>query len=388
MPTRGRRPRLLFLVTEDWYFWAHRLALARAARDAGYEVVVATRVGAFGERIRAEDFRLEPLSWVRGSRNPLRLLAETFAVMRLYRRLRPDLVHHVSLKPILVGSIAALFRPGLARVNAVTGLGYVFTSRARNARLLAAGLTGVLRLLLNRPASAVLVENSDDRQTVIRRFRVAEAAVVLTRGSGVDLGRFRPLPPPDNGARPVVACAARMLWSKGIGDLVEASRILTDRGVPHRLLLAGRPDPENPESVSAAQLSQWARADGIEWLGHVEDVAAVWAEADIAVLASAREGLPLSLAEAAACGRPLVATDVPGCRDIVQPGENGLLVPPHDPPALADALERLLTDAPLRQGMGRRSLEAIHDGFSAQAVNALTLNVYRDLLGGAGLDSA
>jgi glycosyltransferase involved in cell wall biosynthesis len=388
MPSPGRRPRLLFLVTEDWYFWAHRLALARAARDAGYKVVVATRVGSFGERIAAEGFRLEPLAWVRGSRNPLRLAAETLAVARLYRRLRPDLVHHVSLKPILVGSIAALFLPGVARVNAFTGLGYVFTSRSWVARLLAAGLTRLLRLLLNRPASVVLAENSDDRETIVRRFRVPERGVVLTRGSGVDLDRFKPLPPPDNGARPVIACAARMLWSKGIGDLVEASRILRRRGVAHRLVLAGRPDPENPESVPEARLRDWARADGVEWLGHIDDVATMWAGADIAVLASGREGLPLSLAEAAASARPLVATDVPGCRDIVHPGRNGLLVPFHDPGALAEALQLLLADAPLRERMGRESAAIARDGFSSEAVNALTLELYARIMGRAALDSA
>jgi glycosyltransferase involved in cell wall biosynthesis len=388
MATTGRAPRLLFLVTEDWYFWMHRLSLARAARDAGYEVIVATRVGEHGDRIEGEGFRLEPLAWVRGSRNPLRLIGETLAVIRLYRRLRPDLVHHVSLKPVIVGSIAALFRPGQASVNAFTGLGYVFTSDSLPARILAAALTPLLRFVLNRPRNVVLAENSDDRQTIIRRFRVAERAVVLTRGSGVDLDRFKPLPAPENGTCPVVACAARMLWSKGIGDLVEASRILARRGIAHRLLLAGRPDPENPESVPEAKLREWTHTGEVEWLGHVEDVVAVWARADIAVLASAREGLPLSLAEAAACGRPLVATDVPGCRDIVQPGRNGLLVPVRNPERLASALARLLADAPERERMGRASAAIAREGFSARAANAIALDIYGSLVGRKGLDRA
>lgn len=384
MPIAGRKTRLLILVTEDWYFWAHRRLLARAARDHGYEVVVATRVRTLAEPIRAEGFRLEPLDWVRGSRNPLRLAGEILSVIRLYRRLRPDLLHHVSLKPVLVGSIAALLLPGAARVNAFTGMGYVFTSRSWSARILAAMLTWLLRFLLTRRRSVVLVENNDDCETIVRRFGVSEQHVVVTRGSGVDLSRFTPLPPPDNGARPVIACAARMLWSKGIGDLVEASRILSRRQVPHLLVLAGRPDPENPESVPQSQLLAWVREDGVEWLGHVEDIETVWARADIAVLASAREGLPLSLAEAAACGRPLVAADSPGCRDIVVSGRNGFLVPVHDPESLAGALERLLADAPMRERMGRQSVETVRDGFSSQAVNALTLGIYDRLLPGDG----
>jgi glycosyltransferase involved in cell wall biosynthesis len=384
MAGAGRRPRLLFLVTEDWYFWAHRRLLARAARDAGYEIVVATRVGAMGSRIAAEGFRLEPLGWVRGSRNPLRLVGETVAVGRLYRRLRPDLVHHVSLKPVVVGSLAALSCPGARMVNALTGLGYTFTSRRPSARLLAALLAPLLRLLLNRPRSIALLENEDDRRTLVARFGVAADRTIVNRGSGVDVGRFAPAPPPDN-AVPVVGCAARMVGIKGIAELVEASRRLDRRGVPHLLRLAGAPDPENPDAIPIETLMDWARERHVEWLGPVDDVPGFWAGADIAALAShGGEGVPLSLVEAAAVGRPLVATDTPGCRDIVQDGRNGLLVPAHDPARLADALERLIADAPLRERMGRESLEIVRDGFSSDAVNALTLAVYERLLRGPG----
>jgi glycosyltransferase involved in cell wall biosynthesis len=376
----ANRPRLLFLVTEDWYFWAHRLLLARAARDAGYEVIVATRVDRLGERIAAEGFRLEPLDWVRGSLNPLRLARDIAMATRLYRRLQPDLVHHVSLRPVVVGSAAALLASRPARINALTGLGYVFTAPARPARMVAALLAPLLGRLLNRQQTVTILENREDQETVVTRFGVARQRTRVNRGSGVDLARFRPLPPPDN-AVPVIGCAARMVAIKGIADLVEASRILIRRGVAHRLHLAGDPDPENPDSIPEATLARWAEEEHIDRLGHVEEMSGFWAKTDIAVLAShGGEGVPLSLVEAAACARPLIATDTPGCRDIVETWRNGLLVPPRQPELLADALALLLGDAAMRKRMGEASVDVVRSGFSSDAVNAATLGLYRDLL--------
>jgi glycosyltransferase involved in cell wall biosynthesis len=372
-------PRLLFLVTEDWYFWAHRLLLARTARDAGYEIIVATRVNDFGERIAAEGFRLVPLAWVRGSLNPLRIAWETVGLVRLYRRLRPDIVHHVSLKPILLGSAAALLRSNQPVLNALTGRGYTFTSKSVRARLLAFLVTPVLRVLLRRPTTITLLENEDDRRFIVERIGVPPGQTAVNKGSGVDIRRYAALPLPDD--EPVaIGCAARMLGIKGIADLVAASRLLRARNVPHRLVLAGATDPENPDAIPEATLRSWAR-DGVEWLGQIADVRDLWRRCAIAALASrGGEGVPLSLIEAAACGRPLVATDVPGARDIARADVNALVVAPRAPEALADALERLIRDRALRQSFATAGRTIVESGFSSDDVSAATLALYTRLL--------
>jgi glycosyltransferase involved in cell wall biosynthesis len=382
MSSANRTPprRLLFLVTEDWYFCAHRLYLARAARDAGYAVTVATRVDASRGRLEAEGFQIEPLPWIRGSLNPARLVVDVVAIARMYRRVRPHIAHHVSLKPVVLGSLAALFNRNVTVLNALTGLGYTFTARALRARLLARAVRAILRPLLRRPATITLLENDDDRRFMIDTVGVPAARTAVNRGSGVDLARFVEMPLPD-GDPVTVACAARMLGIKGIGDLVEASRTLRARDVAHHLVLAGDTDAENPDAIAEATLRRWVREDGVEWLGHVSDIRDLWRRTDIAVLASlGGEGVPLSLVEAAACGRPLVATDVPGSRDIAQDGVNALLVPPNDPPALADALERLIRNADLRRSYAAASRTIAESGFSSDKVAAATLGLYDRLL--------
>jgi glycosyltransferase involved in cell wall biosynthesis len=371
-------PRLLFLVTEDWYFCAHRLNLARAARDAGYHVMVATRVVGCAALIEREGFEPIALNWRRGSTNPLATVTSLFAVMRLYRRCRPDIVHNVSLKPALIGSLAAIPFKRIAIVNAITGLGYTFTAQSFRARTIAGILRRLLGWLMRRPRSIVLFENEDDRK-FFAALGVPRGQTAVAPGSGVDLGHYGKLPPPDNDPI-VIGCAARLLAVKGISDLIEASQILRRRGVAHRILLAGDVDAENPDTISDAQLQAWAKDNLIERLGHLPDIRELWAQADIATLPSrGGEGVPLSLVEAAACGRPLVATDVPGCRDIARDGVNAVLVPPRNPQKLADALERLIKDAPLRQRLADESRGVARE-FSAERVNATTLALYDRLL--------
>jgi glycosyltransferase involved in cell wall biosynthesis len=372
--------RLLFLVTEDWYFWAHRLHLARAARDAGYAVTVATRLDKLRGRLEAEGFQVEPLSWIRGSLNPARLVADVAAIARMYRRVRPHIAHHVSLKPVVLGSLAALLNRDVAVLNALTGLGYTFTARSLRARLLARAVQTILRPLLRRRATITLLENDDDRRFMIEQVGVPAKQIAVNRGSGVDLAHFAEMPLPD-GNPVTVACAARMVAIKGIGDLVEASHLLRARKVAHHLALAGDTDAENPDAIAEATLRRWVREDGVEWLGHVSDIREVWRRTDIAVLASrGGEGVPLSLVEAAACGRPLVATDVPGSRDIARAGVNALLVPPRNPAALADALERLIRNADLRRNFATASRSVAESGFSSDKIAAATLNLYERLL--------
>ncbi len=384
MPQTDRRPRLMFLVTEDWYFWAHRLPQARAARDAGFRVAVATRVDRHAARIKSEGFDLHALAWRRGSVSPIGAVAAVLEIAGLYRREHPDIVHHVSQKPILLGSMAARLAGVRRVVNALTGLGYLFVDRRLKARAVRAAVLPVLRVASAGPGVRFLVENPDDG-AALRRLHVAPAdRIVLIRGSGVDLDRYDALPEPTG---PVtIACATRMLQIKGVADVVAAFRVLRARAVDARLLLAGAPDPENPAAIPESELRGWGAEPGITWLGHVADIREIWAQAHIAVLASrGGEGIPMSLMEAAACGRPMVATDVPGCREIVRPGETGCLVPPGDIDALAGALAHLVHEPGLRRRYGHAARERVAEGLDARTVGRATVEIYRTLLGEASV---
>lgn len=378
--SKGKTPKLMFLVTEDWYFWAHRLPQARAARDAGFQVSVATRVDTHADLIRGEGFTLHPLSWRRGSVNPFAAFAAIRELERLYRRERPSIVHHVSQKPILIGSIAARRAKVTRIVNALTGLGFLFAASTLKARILRAVLVPVLRNIASRPSVRFLVENPDDGATLQRLGVVPDHRMLLIKGSGVDVGHYDILPEP-NPEPVVIACAARMLRIKGVGDVVAAFRILRARGSTARLILAGASDAENPAAISGSELAAWGAEPGIEWTGHVADIRQVWSRAHIAVLASlGGEGIPMTLMEAAACGRPLVATDVPGCREIVVPNVTGLLVPPANPERLAGALERMVADVELRRRCGLAARARVVGGLDAATVGRETVAVYRELL--------
>ena len=372
-------PKLLYLVTEDWVFLSHRLPMARAARAAGFEVAVAARVAEHGERIRAEGFALHPLAWRRRDLGPLAALRAIAEIFRLYRRERPDVVHHVALKPMIYGGIAALLARRPAIVSSLTGTGYAFSSPSLKAKLMRLPITLILRALLARQRSVVVVQNEGHRELLLRLAPGAADHVAIVRGSGIDTVRYRPLPDPE--CRPVIiGFVARLLADKGVRSLIEAYRLLLARGVAVGLVIAGTPDPENPTSIPEEEVRGWLALPGVRWLGHVSDVREVWRDAHIAVLPSLHEGLPKSLLEAAACARPIVATDVPGCREIARPDQNALLVPVEDPAALADALQRLVEDAALRRQLGAASRRLVDPALSDATIGAETVALYRRLL--------
>jgi glycosyltransferase involved in cell wall biosynthesis len=371
-------PKLLYIVTEDWYFWSHRLPMAEAARQAGFEVGVATRVAEHGERIRARGFTLHPLRWRRGDIGPWASLRAIAEIRDLYRRERPLLVHHVALKPAVLGSIAALAAGVPAVINAVAGMGFVESSPTLRARLLRLPLGIALTRLLERSNSRVIVQNDDDRRLLLALHPGAAERIVTIPGSGVDIAHLRPAPEPP---LPVTAgFAGRMLYDKGVHVLVEAQQQLQRRGIDLRLLLAGTPDPENLASIPPAELEAWRKLPGVTLLGQVDDIRSLWSQAHIAVLPSRREGLPKSLLEAAAMGRPLIATDVPGCREIARAELNAALVPPDDGTALAAALARLAEDPALRQRWGAAGRALVESRFTAAAIGAQTVALYRRTL--------
>ena len=360
-------------------FVSHRLPIARAARDAGYDVVVATRVADHGAVIEREGFTLVSLPWNRRSLNPFHELSITLQLATLYRQLKPTLVHHVAVKPALIGSLAAFLAGVDNVVNAITGLGYVFTSTSSRARFLRPIVRLGFRFLLRRANSQIIVQNPDDGEVLVRECGIDAAHIRLIRGSGVDLERFQATPEP--ASPPIRATlASRMIWDKGIGDLVEAARKLKDMSAPVTVILAGKPDPDNPASIPESQLKAWHEEGIVEWRGFVADMPKLWAESHIAVLPSFYgEGVPKCLIEAAACGRPIVAADGPGLREIVRDGDNGILVPAHDPSALAHAIARLAGDTAIRTRMGAAGRRLAETGFSDKQVAAETLAVYQGL---------
>ncbi len=376
-PAGGTRKKLLFLVTEDWYFCSHRLPPARAAQAAGYDIVVATRVAQRGAEITAEGFKLVPIGLRRRSRNPFREIAAIAEIVQLYRRERPDIVHHVALKPVLYGSLAALLVRRPAVVNALAGMGFLFTSTTRLATLLRAAVSRVFRVLLNAGRNVLILQNPDDMAMLVSGGLVTASRVRLIRGSGVDIDRFRPSPEPDG--VPVVMLASRMLWDKGVGEFVAAAALLRARGVAARFVLVGDGDADNPASIPDDQLKAWHDSGVVECWGRCDNMPAALAQAHIVCLPSYREGLPKVLLEAAACARPLVATDAPGCREIVRHGDNGLLVPLRDAAGLAEAIARLVGDPALRLQMGETGRQMVESEFSEARVAQQTLAVYREM---------
>lgn len=371
------RKKLLFLVTEDWYFCSHRLPPARAAQAAGYDIIVATRVGSRGSDITAEGFKLIPIDLQRRSRNPFRELAAIAQIAKIYLRERPDVVHHVALKPVLYGSLAASIVRGPAVVNALAGMGFLFSSTSRLASVLRALVSRFFRVLLNAGNNLLILQNPDDQAMLVDSGLVKAERVRLIRGSGVDVQRFSPSP--EAQTIPVVMLASRMLWDKGVGEFVEAARLLRARGIVARFVLVGNGDPDNPASISESQLKEWHDSDVVEYWGHCEDMPATLAKAHVVCLPSYREGLPKVLLEAAACARPLIATDVPGCREIVRHGENGLLVTLLDVAGLAEAMARLLGNAELRRTMGQKGRMMVESEFSEMTVARQTLAIYHEL---------
>jgi glycosyltransferase involved in cell wall biosynthesis len=377
---RSRRPKLLFLVTEDWAFWSHRLPLARAARDAGFDVVVATRVKDHAARIIGEGLKLVPIQLSRRSMNPVRELAFLWQLFGIYRDEQPDIVHHVTVKPVLYGSLIARLLGVPGTVNALTGMGYVFASPRARARLLRPFVVRAYRLAINGKGSRLIVQNPDDA-ALLRTLGIVDSAthLALIRGSGVEMERYLAVPEPTG--IPLVILPSRMLWDKGVGEFVQAAKLLRARGVTARFALVGESDPDNPAAITPGQLCAWKQEGDVEWWGFRTDMPAVLASAHVVCLPSYYgEGVPKALIEAACCARPLIAADVPGSREIVRHNDNGLLVPPRDVAALADALERLIADPALRARMGTRGRERVGLEFSVERVVDETLRVYRGLV--------
>jgi glycosyltransferase involved in cell wall biosynthesis len=364
--------RILYVVGEDYWFLLSRLPMARAAREAGFEVHVATNVSRGAKAIEAEGFILHPIPFRRGGLSPLSAIPTILAIRRIQNKIKPDLMHHAGLQVCVYGSMATLGRK-VPLVNAITGLGYIFTSVNWQTRLLRQGMVWLLPWLLNRKSSFVLVQNPDDRSALLA-LGIKATRMTLIPGSGVDTDALQPLSEP---LGPITyGFAGRLLADKGIRALVAAHQLLRSRGHNFNLLIAGSPDPANPTSISLDEVEQWVRTPGITWLGYVDDIVSLWRACHVAVLPSHREGLPVSLLEAAACGRSLIATDAPGCREIVIEDQTGLLVPIESPTALAQAITQLAESPELRARYGTAARQLVVDKLSARIIGSAVVELY------------
>lgn len=369
------RPKILFFVTEDWFVCSHWLPLIIGAKDAGFDVVVVTRTNRHAEMILQHGVRVIPFEISRRGSNPLREFLTVLRLARIYRKEQPDIVHHIAMKPMLYGSMVAHLMRVPHTVNWVAGMGWLFVSNNRRAKLLQIAARKMLGMLLR--GTLVIVENIDDR-AIISALGVADQHIHLVCGAGVDISVYAPSREPDG--VPLVVLPARMLWDKGVEEFVDAARQLRQRGMKARFVLVGEPDAENPASVPERQLAAWRNEGAVEWWGRREDMPRVYAQSHIVCLPSYREGLPKTLLEAASCARPIVTTNVPGCRDVVRDGDNGLVVEARNATALANALARLLADPELCQRMGQRGRERVLNEFSQERIVGQVLALYRGVL--------
>jgi len=375
-----RPKRVLFLVNDDRFFWSHRRPLADALLKSGTEVGIATTCGMAAPKIQAAGFSFVPVRFMRGNLNPVLEIPALLDVLRAYRQFRPDLVHQFTFKPILYGSWAAKRTGVRAVINTITGLGYAFVSDGWRRTLLRQVAIFGYRHAFKGNNQRVIFQNADDCSLFVNKGLVPSSRTTVICGSGVDVDRFVPHPEPPG---PVtILMASRMLWDKGVGDLAEAARILSQQGLEFQIVLAGAPDPHNPASIPENKLVELQREGLLRWIGQHDDMPRLISASHVVCYPSYyREGLPLALIEAASSGRPVVATDVVGCRDVVIDGESGLLVPPKSPYLLAMALKRLIMDPGLRHSMGNRGRELALERFSLQRVIRQTLDLYEDLLG-------
>lgn len=370
-----KQPVLAMLLTEDWFFASHFWARALAAQKAGWRVVLITRENSSVEAIRASGIECISVDIGRKSLNPFRALLFVLGLASIYRRIRPDIAHHVALKPIILGGIAAWLARVPAVVSAPVGLGFIFSSDSKRAAILRPIVKGGLRLAMNSGHGLSIFENPDDLEFMVKNRLVKREQTRLIRGAGVDTDQFSPVPEAAGKIR--VLLAARLILEKGVLDFVKAAQILQGQA---EFCLAGAPDHDNPHPIHESALKDWAAGGTISWLGPVTDMASLIKMVHILVLPSlTREGLPKVILEAMACGRPVVATNIPGCREAVEDEETGILVPPHNPETLARALHRLIIDPALRARMGAAGRERVMKNFSDDVVCEQTFKVYNSL---------
>lgn len=372
---------ILYVVNNVNFFLLHRLSLAIEARENGFFVHVAAPNECKTDVLKKHGFQFHKISMGRRTLAPWKEIKSIYSLYSLYKLVQPDLVHHLTIKPVVYGSLVARLLPRKPHiVNAITGMGYVFIREDTVSYFLYWVVMAIYRLAFRLKDHVVIFENIDDLTFFLRKHLVLEANAVLIRGVGVDTSQFSFLP--EHSDPPIVMMASRLLWDKGIGEFIEAASILKGEGLRARFILVGDVDPGNPRTVTKKNVNAWLQSGLVDWWGHCHNMSEVLSKANVICLPSYREGVPRILIEASSCGRALISTDVPGCREIVKNGWNGILVPVKDGRKLADAIRKLVLDPDLRRKMGQRGREFVKSDFSEEIVLGKTLAVYEQSIAG------
>jgi glycosyltransferase involved in cell wall biosynthesis len=375
------KKKILYVDNRSQYFVSHRLPLALAVRDRLAEVHVTTlsRREEDLKTITSNGMVFHSLSRNSNDRSVVKPLMLGFELAKLFKELRPDLIHFFTLKAMCLGGFAFVLAKKSNVLMTVTGLGYAFTSRSLKARLLGTAVSTIMPSLLKRAGDGFVFQNRDDLTFFHEQFRIGRDRLSLIPGSGVDTTKYSMFA--ERPGVPTIVLVARMLRDKGVFEFVEAASSLKLEGVQARFVLVGDPDPENPAGIPASQLREWHESGVVEWRGYCHDILTLFSEAHIVCLPSYREGAPKVLIEAASCGKPVVATDVPGCREVVRHNQTGLLVPPRDSRALAAALRTLIKDPELRTSMGKKGRAFVESELSLEKVISENFRLYEKLLG-------
>ncbi len=369
--------KILFVGNSGPVFLTHRLPLVMAALKAGHDVHVALPPSSMSHQIANYGFKFHEIPLFRSTINPLTEIRSLVALYFLYRKMRPDIIHHVTLKPVLYGSLAAHLAKIPAIANTISGLGYVFITNSFKANVLFILVKYFFKISFLHPNKRVIFQNPENLSDFLSYGLIDKKSAVLIKGSGVDIETFKPSSEPHS--TPIVMLASRMLLDKGICEFVEAAREIKSEGTKVRFVLVGDVDSGNPMTLTAEQIKKWVDEDVIEWWGKQQNMSEIFSQAHIISLPSYAEGLPKVLIEACACGRPIVTTDVSGCRDTIINDENGILVPPRDSKALASAFRKLISDPQLRKRMGKAGRKIAVNEFSIEIVIQKTFTVYQDL---------
>jgi glycosyltransferase involved in cell wall biosynthesis len=376
----GRNQKILLIANTDWYLYNFRLSLAKMLRDEGFEVVLVSPPGGFSKFFQAEDFRWLSVPMSRRGIFPLSEYKTYKHLRSIYRQENPTLVHHHTIKPNIYGTLAARAVDVPAIVDSVTGLGYVFINQGAAGKILSKIIKPIYRYCINSYNVHVIFENSGDYEFFIQERLASAKHSTIIEGVGVNLDLYRPSKEPDG--MPIVMLVGRMLWDKGVGEFVESARIIKNRGGEARFVLVGGPDPGNPSTISLNQLEKWSQSGVVEWWGFQENMPEIIQKSHIIVLPSIAEGAPTVLLEASASGRPIIASDIPGCGDIVKDGETGFLVEVRNVESLADKIEILLGNKRLREMMGKAGRVWMEQQFNEDLINRRTLEIYRNALSG------
>lgn len=379
MPSKTLK--ILFLYNTDWFFWNYRYALADALVKVGFEVILIAPVPNRSAEFSEKGIRVIPWNLSRQSMNPFREFMSFLQIYKIYSEEHPDIVHHEAMKPIIYGGIAARLENRIPSANTICGLGSIFTRATTKLKFLRFFLLRFLAIAFGSKDSHVIFMNEDNRDLLLGYRTVRPERLSVVHGSGVPVDKFTVKPEPEG--VPIVLLPSRMLWEKGISEFVSAAKDLKEKGVLARFVLAGAPDSHNPGCVPERQLEEWERSGVVEWWRHRNDMPAVYSQATLICLPSYYgEGLPNVLVEAGASGRPVITTTMPGCRQAVADGLNGLLVPPRDSVALSVAIEKILGDPQLRKRLGAAGRERAVREFSQEVIVKQMIEIFQSLLRG------